>query len=154
MRRFTKYQVIGPSGVADRPEPYDTRAEAEAEVQAFADRYKEQGFFGTPDGRIPYDVIVSCCEIEEIIVATDEERCQLAREVFQIAYNRTGSFEPDNLGLHLAYLLGAILDDDPGRSSTDWSEGTEAHGIVLALFRQWFPPEHDVWSFIITEREQ
>ena len=39
------------------------------------------------------------------------EKAQLAVRVFYIVFDSTESFEPDNIGSDLAYLLGAILVD-------------------------------------------
>lgn len=62
-----KFLVIGPDGVADRPEPYDTIEQAQAAIQEFAERYAPQGYYATASGiPIPVSMIPDCCDIEEI----------------------------------------------------------------------------------------
>ena len=79
----------------------------------------------------------------------DEQRCQLAREVFNKVFLKTDTLNHDNIGTHLAYLLGAILDSRLDHCAVDWSEENEEHDTTLPLFREWFPVEHAVWKHII-----
>jgi hypothetical protein len=69
-------------------------------------------------------------------------RARLAREVYKTAVDETESFEHGNLGLALAYLLGAILDG--GRVDLDADFYAEAG----AELRRIFPADHEVWGFI------
>jgi hypothetical protein len=75
--------------------------------------------------------------------STDAERCQLAREVFNTCFNNTEAFRENHFGSDLSYLIGAIVDDV--NSFVDWTECQ----TILAKFREWFPPEHKVWLYIV-----
>ena len=78
---------------------------------------------------------------------TPAERAALAFDVYMRAYEATESFEAENVGSDLAYLMGAILS--PHAESVLWgkSEGL----AILKILRQACPPKHKVWSFIDAE---
>lgn len=77
-----------------------------------------------------------------------DERLALANEVFDKAYDELESFRAaGTFGSDLAYLLGAIIAVDDEYAWVDWATDCDD---TLALFRQWFPPDHQVWEFIET----
>jgi hypothetical protein len=41
-----------------------------------------------------------------------EEKVVLARRIYDLVFENTESFEADNIGIALAYLMGAILNGD------------------------------------------
>lgn len=86
------------------------------------------------------------------------ERCKLAREVFDAAFEARESFREEHIGADLAYLLGAIVDYRNFRDAiVDWSP--EAYGeeppALLAILKEKFPSRHHkVWEFILLPDEQ
>lgn len=79
-----------------------------------------------------------------------EERCQLAKELYEFFSQETESFDEQKIGVALAYLLGTIVQDIP-------------HGFVLyadlpayqpfhALLKKGFRPDHVVWTFVKVDR--
>lgn len=61
-----QYEVIGPDDYPISPELFDTEEEANAAIKAFAERFREQGFYSGVDGRIPVDLIAECCLVMEV----------------------------------------------------------------------------------------
>ena len=70
-------------------------------------------------------------------------RAQLAQKVYDEAFEATESFEGE-FGVHLTYLLGAILRNDKFQVLTANPELQEA----FELFAHIFPKNHEVWDFI------
>lgn len=68
----------------------------------------------------------------------------LAAEIYEIAYRDADSFESNNIGADLAYLLGAILTQD----KVDWSEQWPP---LLEVLTAACTSSHPVWAYIITE---
>jgi hypothetical protein len=59
-----KYALVGPDGIRDRPEPYDTQDEAERAKDAFVGRFRAQGYYKTAGGkRIPLDELRGLLEV-------------------------------------------------------------------------------------------
>lgn len=81
------------------------------------------------------------------------ERAKLARRCYVELFAATDSFEGE-LGIQLAYLLGAILED--GRIELDPKDSDQAE--VLDLFRETWKSDphsnmpHAVWSHIRLSR--
>jgi hypothetical protein len=72
MKAGLTYRVIGPDGIPDRPEPYQTRQEAEDAKTAFVERFRRQGYYLTASGeRIPLVDLPRFVKIEEYTKATD-----------------------------------------------------------------------------------
>ena len=80
---------------------------------------------------------------------TDEDRLGLALEIFDLVYHNVDDFRSENIGVDLAYLLGAIVDRIEGTAVVDWSAEAEAPALLLLLERL-VPADHRVWQFILT----
>jgi len=68
------------------------------------------------------------------------QRFDLAVQVYDYLYENTQSFEEDNIGADLAYLMAAIL-----------KEVQVEFGIAQPIVRildQGFPREHALWTYI------
>lgn len=78
---------------------------------------------------------------------SNKARVALVGEVFQAVYQRTESFERDNVGAYLAYLLGAICSG-AGEGVEFSKPFTREQEGFLAMLHDSFPAEHDVWQFI------
>lgn len=79
------------------------------------------------------------------------QRLLLANTVYKAVFDGTESFREGDVGIDLAYLLGAIVD--PAGSFVDWSPDArprETPRIVLVLKIKFGPPEKGapVWQFI------
>lgn len=78
------------------------------------------------------------------------ELCQvhnLACEVFDAVYDGSESFEEDNIGADLAYLMYAILHGDHcvPELGCEWSK----YRPIILLLRKAFPSrKHKVWKHI------
>jgi hypothetical protein len=73
------------------------------------------------------------------------QRARLAQLVYEEALEHTETFEGD-LGMYLAYLMGAILKNDRIELFQDVATQVE----VLGFFKTMFPAEHPVWKYIDT----
>ena len=71
---------------------------------------------------------------------TDSKKLDLMKTVYQTVYYGADTFSEGRLGEDLAYLMGAILTD----SVCEWDEEED----LVALLREHFPLEHDVWGYI------
>lgn len=69
------------------------------------------------------------------------ERAELARSIYQDAVDATESFDHAELGLTLAYLLGAVLTD----GGYDFLDPEDA---PLLYLRTIFPSDHPVWRYV------
>lgn len=65
---------------------------------------------------------------------------QLARDVYKHVYGQVTSFEFDFVGEDLAYLLGALLDNDFVEFADDRP--------ILGILRPQFPPDSALWDYI------
>lgn len=70
----------------------------------------EDGYESEVVGEV--DVIDDVAQPSSDGVLSPFERLNLVREVYHAIYDDTESFEMDNAGSHLSYLLGAISTDD------------------------------------------
>lgn len=68
------------------------------------------------------------------------EKIGLIREVYQAVLTGTESFELENIGADLAYIMGAIATD--GLTSFD-----ETRPIVKVI-KEKFPEKHGIWGHI------
>jgi hypothetical protein len=65
------------------------------------------------------------------------------RELYSVVYSNTESFEVDDIGADLAYLMGAIVSDDVCTWPAD-------RPLVLIL-KAHFQPSHEVWRYVRLE---
>lgn len=80
-------------------------------------------------------------------VATDP--AQTAHEVFSAVLEGTESFEHQDIGTDLAYLLGAIVDPS-GEGIVDWDpEVRDEPPALLAVLRERLPKGHVAWKHIV-----
>lgn len=57
-----KWRLIGPDGIPDRPEPYETPTEAAHALVEFIGRYQGQGYYSSAvNGRIELDMMHESC---------------------------------------------------------------------------------------------
>ena len=70
-------------------------------------------------------------------------RKKLMKEVYAEVYNESASFETDNVGADLAYLLGAILN----KNFCAWPSDTP----FMRILHQCFAVGHPVWDYIRIE---
>ena len=71
----------------------------------------------------------------------------LALSIFETVLRETESLREQNVGADLAYLLGAILKNNPGSVQLE-CESDGGHETILAVLTEAFPPSHEVWTFI------
>ena len=76
----------------------------------------------------------------------DRQRLQLLRELYETVHNETESFEQEDVGADLAYLMGAVLEDSHCR----W----EADRPLVRLLRKHLPVSHVAWEYIHIETEE
>lgn len=77
-------------------------------------------------------------------------------EVFDAVFNVTDTFKEEDVGAHLAYLMGAMLGRVTGKEPTsfvDWSLGmVGADGWKLwAVLKRDLPADHPVFSCITSD---
>lgn len=74
----------------------------------------------------------------------------LALSVYETVFRETESFRESNVGVDLAYLLGAILKNTPDDA---WLECASdgGHEGILAVLTNAFPQSHSVWTFVRRE---
>ena len=64
MAKKELFRLLSPDGIDIRHDKSTYgRNEVKNELQAFADRYKRQGYYSSMRGRIPLEDIVDCCEV-------------------------------------------------------------------------------------------
>lgn len=85
------------------------------------------------------------------MLMTPTHRVKLAYTVYSTVHKETESFELNNIGSDLAYLLGAIVSPEYKHAYVDWSDGEAAE--LLKIIRKCFGSRHRVWAFIILEGE-
>ncbi|MBI3832188.1 MAG: hypothetical protein HY291_21885 [Planctomycetes bacterium] len=78
-------------------------------------------------------------------------RARLAREIFELAFAETASFAEDEIGVDLAYLLGAILEPS-GRGRVDWTVENRSRAPALwGILKRRLSVKHAVWKHISKE---
>jgi len=75
------------------------------------------------------------------------KRLELITEVWDEFFERTESFEDGEVGMWLAYLLGAIAK---GEGFDLWPHPD--YDAFRQILREAFPPGHRVWSHITVRR--
>lgn len=65
---------------------------------------------------------------------------ELLQELYRVMYKRTNSFELNNIGADLAYLMGAIVSDN----CCVWP----ANQPLVAILQENFPPDHAIWNYL------
>ncbi len=78
---------------------------------------------------------------------TDAQRLATIVQVGRALFDHTESWESDNIGSDLAYLLWAIAGSDYGYFEV--VPGKQR--VMMELLRQLFPPDHLVWLFVEEE---
>lgn len=77
-------------------------------------------------------------------------RIELARQVFECAFEGFESFREQNVGADLGYLLGALLDPPEKESFVDWTP--DVYGVeppaLLAVLQKNFKDDSPLWDFI------
>lgn len=73
---------------------------------------------------------------------TSNQKVALLRELYDVAYAATESFEDDYIGADLAYLMGVILKGRGNRC--EWVPDRP----IIQLFKVTLGPSHQVWEFI------
>jgi len=68
----------------------------------------------------------------------------LIRELYKVVYREIESFEKQNIGADMAYLVGAIVNDN----FCLWPPDEP----ILRLLTKSFPKEHQLWRYLIIER--
>jgi hypothetical protein len=70
-RTGPKFQVVGPDGISDRPEPYDTLEEADKAKAQYLERFRQQGYYLTARGkRIPVADLAKFVKIRRVVTNT------------------------------------------------------------------------------------
>ena len=72
------------------------------------------------------------------------QRAAIAQRVYDSVYHRTESFIDDNIGVDLAYLMGAILGD----SYVDWTEEIRPERPAILDILSGFDKNSDLWKYI------
>ncbi len=76
-----------------------------------------------------------------------DERCDLIERVCMAAHDSTESWETDNIGMHLAYLLWVIAAPHAtAYDAVDWTTNDTAG--ILRLFSEALEASDPVWAFI------
>lgn len=78
-----------------------------------------------------------------------QDKLDLVREVYNKFYDATESFEANNVGSHLSYLLGSIANDDEFIIDND-----ENQFEFFKLLRTLFGPSHPVFKYITVIEEE
>lgn len=68
------------------------------------------------------------------------QRAALAASIYTTVFERAESFEEQNIGADLAYLMGAILTEKH-------VEFGVTRPLMLILVNE-YPPEHSVWTYV------
>jgi len=67
----------------------------------------------------------------------------LIRELYKVVYREIESFEKQNIGTDMAYLVGAIVNDN----FCLWPPDEP----LLRLLTKNFPKEHQLWKYLAIE---
>lgn len=73
-------------------------------------------------------------------------RALLAQEVYLKVFDAVESFEEDDIGTELSYLLGAILKGD--QDGVEFFRDDDGHMNVLGVLQKTFDVCHPVWKYI------
>jgi hypothetical protein len=65
---------------------------------------------------------------------------ELLQELYRVMYKRTDSFERDNIGADLAYLMGAIVSDN----CCIWPHSRP----LVRILQDNFPVNHKIWDHL------
>ena len=80
---------------------------------------------------------------------TDAERCELARQAYDAAFDAFESFNDEKVGADLAYLMGAIVSGN----FVDWT--AKGYGdsppVLLGALRRAFSADSPIWQFVIAD---
>ncbi len=76
---------------------------------------------------------------------SDREVLQLIQDVYKAVFSKCDTFEEDDIGVDLAYILGAIAT---GGGCT-WAPERK----MLGVLRECFPEDHAVWKYVEVEDE-
>jgi hypothetical protein len=77
------------------------------------------------------------------------DRAKLARRVYNAVYYGKESFELEDVGADLAYLMGAILRRPSNSSFCVWPENRP----IVRLLRTHFHADHRIWLYVHIEDE-
>lgn len=85
-------------------------------------------------------------DLETARVQRDNAQASLRQiaEVYQTVLEATESFEMQNVGANLAYLLGALAQG----KTCEWSFGRKAARPWIGLLRELFPADHFIWAHV------
>ena len=72
----------------------------------------------------------------------DDSRVALALEIEKLVRAKTESFQEQNVGADLAYLLIAILEDD------GFDAWPHEDSRVIGILRENLPATHPVWRYV------
>ena len=72
-------------------------------------------------------------------------RALVALQVYEAVFAHTESFEPDDIGVGLAYLLGAIL------SGKQWAPSVHLDMTLVGLLEKNLPETHAVWETAVLD---
>ena len=78
---------------------------------------------------------------------TLEERAMLARKCYEVIFEATETFQFD-VGIHLSYLLGAILNAK-GASAVRMDFAMESAAEFLHALREKFDYKQPLWQFVV-----
>lgn len=79
---------------------------------------------------------------------TQRMRAELAQEVYWTVLRSTESFREGDVGVQLAYLMGAILDDS-GRGAVMLTRYPKCEDLLRILLTRYPDPAHPVWKHIV-----
>ena len=79
---------------------------------------------------------------------TDQERLDLAHEIFDLVYDKCETFREDNVGADLAYLMGAITDKKHPNDSFVDVYTDEDEPKLISILKDNLPDDHRVWEFV------
>jgi hypothetical protein len=58
-----KYVILSPDEIPISPEPFKSKTEAETYLKEWIKRFSRQGYYSTPNGHIPIDVLYAYCPV-------------------------------------------------------------------------------------------
>jgi len=73
----------------------------------------------------------------------EKDMVALIRELYKTTYHETESFEEQNIGADLAYLVGAIVND----CVCIWPPNEP----LVQVLKKRFPKEHRLWKHLVIE---
>ena len=68
MNKSQQFQVLSPDGFTIEHDPYSYNSEEEAKIalKKWMQRYNEQGYYSSNNGRIPLDELEANCQIKPL----------------------------------------------------------------------------------------